>query len=52
MERNSEEEVSVMKTKKLLEKDGIIVNFDQAKAIMEFFRLLADLVVEDYLNTS
>lgn len=43
---------SVKKTKELLKLDGIIVSDDQAKSLTEFFKILAVLVIDEYLNTS
>ncbi len=42
---------SINKTKELLEKDGILVTFEQAKLITEFLKCIAEMVVDDYLKT-
>ncbi|WP_161662353.1 hypothetical protein [Pedobacter sp. V48] len=33
-----------------LKKDGIIVNTQEAKQLLEFFNLLADILIDDFLG--
>jgi hypothetical protein len=50
--KSEQEDVDlIIKTRKLLELDGIIVNMEQAKLITEFLKCIADMVVDDYLKT-
>lgn len=47
---NEGEKISIPKAISILEKDGIKVNEDQAKIIVDFLTVMANIVVAQYLR--
>ena len=47
---NSENQITVKRAKQLLAKDGIIVNDEQAKMILDFLQLFAEIIVNQYVK--
>jgi hypothetical protein len=46
-----EEKISPEKALEILKKDGLEVTLEQAKIILEFLYLMAEIVVDQYLET-
>lgn len=45
-----EKKISVQKAMALLQKDGYEVNEEEAKAILDFLYLIAEIVVQQHFN--
>nr|WP_157535924.1 hypothetical protein [Mucilaginibacter sp. L294] len=52
LEGVNDEKISLDKAIALLKKDGIIVNEEQAKCILDFLMTMAGIVVSQYLRKS
>jgi hypothetical protein len=50
MEKVVVERIPLEKAMDLLRKDGIVVNPEQAGAILNFLYLVADIIVDQYLS--
>jgi hypothetical protein len=51
MKKSVKDLVSIAEAIELLERDGIIVTEDQAEQILEFLGSIAEIVVEQYLES-
>lgn len=52
MKDDINEKISPEKAKQLLHEDGFEVTIDQAVMILDFFYLMSEIVVDQYLNTN
>lgn len=52
MKDDINEKISPEKAKQLLHEDGFEVTIDQAVMILDFFYLMSEIVVDQYLDTN